>query len=347
MLFRSPSDTLIDLLAQPTIASKESVIRRFNHEHGGATLVRPLVGKAGDAHADGVVIAAPTDQHGIAIGIGVNPWFALLDPERMAHACVDEAIRNVVAAGADPDKVAMLTNFSWGDHRRPHPFGELVMAVRGCCEAAERHRAPILGSSNSLDDEHLAINGRLTGAPATLAITAIAHVADVERVCTPQLTQPGNVLVHVGHVANEFGGSHFAMVHSIPLASSGVVPAPDHHAPVRYRRIHEAIADGTVRACHDISEGGLAVAIAEMCIAGRFGASIEQFPHPDPTVALFAESTGRFVCEVSPTALSSFLELMGGDATVLGYVTATRVLTMPGVSLRVDELVTAFRGGHR
>ena len=99
-----PVPTLLALLAHPNIASKAEIVRRYDHEILGATVVRPLLGVDGRGHADGVVLARPQDTHGIAIGIGVNPWFGLHDPERMAHAVVDEAMRNVVAVGADPDR---------------------------------------------------------------------------------------------------------------------------------------------------------------------------------------------------------------------------------------------------
>ena len=125
-----------------TSPRRQSVIRRYDHEILGSTVVRPLVGRRCDGHADGVVLADPADTHGFAIGIGVNPWFGELDPYRMAHAVVDEAIRNVVAVGADPDKVALLDNFSWGDPRRPSTLGDLVEAVRGCCEASVAHARP-------------------------------------------------------------------------------------------------------------------------------------------------------------------------------------------------------------
>ena len=107
------------MLAHRNIASKAATIHRYDHEIGGGTVVRPLVGACGDGPGDGVVLADPRDTHGIAVGIGVNPWYGLHDPEAMAHAVVDEAIRNVVAVGADPDRVALLDNFSWGDPRRP------------------------------------------------------------------------------------------------------------------------------------------------------------------------------------------------------------------------------------
>ena len=118
-----PVATLLALLAHRNIASKAATIHRYDHEIGGGTAVRPLVGVEGDAPGDGVVLADPRDTHGIAVGIGVNPWYGLHDPEAMAHAVVDEAIRNVVAVGADPDRVALLDNFSWGDPRRPSTLG--------------------------------------------------------------------------------------------------------------------------------------------------------------------------------------------------------------------------------
>ncbi|MEY2755997.1 MAG: phosphoribosylformylglycinamidine synthase subunit PurS/phosphoribosylformylglycinamidine synthase, partial [Actinomycetota bacterium] len=154
-----PTATLLALLAHPNIASKEHVVRRYDHEILGATLLRPIVGVASDAPADGTVLARPTEQHGIALGIGVNPWFGLHDPERMAHAVVDEAMRNVVAAGADPSMVCLLDNFSWGDPRRPTTMGELVMAVQGCCDAADAYRAPFVSGKDSLNNEYLGSDG--------------------------------------------------------------------------------------------------------------------------------------------------------------------------------------------
>ena len=136
LLAQSPTSLLLALLSHPNIASKASIIHCYDHEIRGATIVRPLGGEFGDGHGDGVVLAEPTDDFGIAIGIGVNPWFGMLDAERMAFAVVDEAMRNVVSVGADPDRVALLDNFSWGDPLRPDTLGELVAAVDGCCAAA-------------------------------------------------------------------------------------------------------------------------------------------------------------------------------------------------------------------
>jgi phosphoribosylformylglycinamidine synthase subunit PurSL len=340
--------TLLALLRHPNIASKARVIRRYDHEIRGTSVVRPLVGVAGDAPADGVVLADPADTHGLAIGIGVNPWFGELDPERMAHAVVDEAIRNVVAVGADPDAVALLDNFSWGDPRRPTTLGELVAAVRGCCDASVAHGAPFVSGKDSLNNEYLGADGARHAVPPTLVITAVAHVPDANAVITPDLKQAGNVVVQIGRTACEFGGSHFSKVHSDADAhpTPMPVPAPNPDAPARYRRLHRALRSGRIMSCHDLSEGGLAVALAEMSIGGGLGIHVRTLPAPDPFSALFAESTGRFVCELATDDIAWLEGELGEPVTALGTVTTEPVLSIAaaGVSLSVEQLRAAFGG---
>ncbi len=336
-----PAAALLALLAHRNIASKAAVIQRYDHEIGGGTAVRPLVGRLGDAPGDGVVIADPRDPHGVAIGIGVNPWYGLHDPEAMAHAVVDEAIRNVVAVGADPDRVALLDNFSWGDPRRPSTLGELVAAVRGCHDAAVNYRAPFVSGKDSLNNEYTGADGQRHAVPPTLVITAVAHVPDAGRCLTAELVHPGNVVFVVGDTRAEFAGSHLDLVLD-PPAAVGAAPQPDPAAPERYRCLHAAIREGLVQSCHDVSEGGLAVALAELCIAGRLGIDVDHLPHEDPVAALFSESIGRLVVEVRPRDVEDFL-VVAGPAVRLGVVTAAPVLNLPGVRpLDVDELANAF-----
>ncbi|MEO8162257.1 MAG: AIR synthase-related protein, partial [Ilumatobacteraceae bacterium] len=217
-----PLEHLLRLVAHPNISSKESVIHRYDHEIRGTTIVRPLVGAESDGHGDGVVLAEPTDQHGIAIGIGVNPWFGLVDPQRMAAAVVDEAIRNVVAVGADPTKVALLDNFSWGDPTRSTTLGELVAAVDGCVQAARAFNAPFVSGKDSLNNEFHGSDGERHAVPPTLVITAIAHVPDVALTVTSDLKLADNVLMLIGATKNEFGGSHLSMIYD--ALGTGAVP---------------------------------------------------------------------------------------------------------------------------
>lgn len=340
-----PADAVLRLLGHLNIASKASTIHRYDHEILGATAVRPLVGRLSDAPADGVVLADPTAASGFAIGIGVNPWYGQHDPERMAHAVIDEAIRNVVAVGADPDQVALLDNFSWGDPRRESTLGDLVAAVDGCCAAARAHGAPFVSGKDSLNNEYTGSDGHRHSVPPTLVITAVAHVPDADRCVTPVLREPGDAVVLLGTTRREFAGSHLDLVLGAP-GDAGVVPAPDPAAPARYRNLHRAITEGMVRACHDVSEGGLAVALSEMCIAGRLGIDVERLPSDDLVTALFAESSGRLVVEVAPDDLDAFTDLLGEAVQILGTVTAREVLTIPGVApLPVEALVDAFGAG--
>ena len=342
---KDPADTLLRLLRHPNIASKAATIHRYDHEILGSTVVRPLIGAASDGPADGVVLAEPMSTHGIAIGIGVNPWHGLHDPEAMAFGAVDEAMRNVVAVGADPDKVALLDNFSWGDPRRETTMGELVAAVDGCCAAAFTFDAPFVSGKDSLNNEYIGSDGERHAVPPTLVITAVAHVPDADRCVTPDLREPGNVLMLIGTTASEFAGSHFDMVHGSP-PHVGVAPAPDPDAPTHYRHLHAAIQAGLIESCHDLSEGGLAVALAEMCISGRLGARIDELPHDELATALFSESTGRLIVEVQERSVPAFMRIMDDDVLRLGVVTDDGLLSMPRVEpIRVGDLADAFNAG--
>jgi phosphoribosylformylglycinamidine synthase len=261
----------------------------------------------------------------------------------MAHAAVDEAIRNVVAVGADPDRVALLDNFSWGDPRRATTLGELVAAVDGCHDAAVAHRAPFVSGKDSLNNEYTGADGRRHAVPPTLVVTAVAHVPDVGRCVTPELAEPGNVLLLLGDTRPEFAGSHLDLLAGAP-SGAGAAPQPDSDGPARYRGLHAAMRAGLVHSCHDVSEGGLAVALAELCIAGRLGIAVDSLPHPDPATALFAESTGRLVVEVRVEDVERVDEL-AGPVHRLGIVTDDQVLALPGIDpIPVDDLVASFTG---
>jgi phosphoribosylformylglycinamidine synthase len=344
-----PATVLLDLLAHPNLRSRADVVHRYDHEIGGATIVRPLIGSERDAPADGIALVDPEERHGIAVGIGINPLHGLHDPEWMAWAATDEAIRNVVAVGADPERVALLDNFSFGDPRRPSTMGDLVAAVDGCTAAAQAFAAPFVSGKDSLNNEYTGPDGERRAVPPTLVITAVAHV-DVDHLVTPEPGGPGEVIVLVGHTRDEFAGSHLDLVRptAVPADGPGSAPSPDPGAPERYRRLHAAIRAGLVTGCHDLAEGGLAVAVAEMCIAGRLGARLDTVAHPDPTTGLFAESTGRLLVTVRPDGLPEFLDLLGEDATVLGETTTDSTLRLPTAEpIPLAELVRAHTGVTR
>jgi phosphoribosylformylglycinamidine synthase subunit PurSL len=342
--------TLLGLLSHLNLCSRLPVIRRYDHEVRGATAIRPyhhLPGRPPETSGpnDGAIISEPTAAHGFAIGLGLNPWYGMHDPEAMGWAVVDEAIRNVVALGADPDRIALLDNFSWADPNDPTVLGALTASVQGCCAAATAFQAPFVSGKDSLNNTHIDADGVQRGVPPTLVITAVGHVADVTRTVQAALRTPGNLLLLTGYTRAEWAGSHLQLLQPQLWSSRGnglaVAPQPDLTAPVRYRRLHEAIEAGLIAACHDLSEGGLAPAVAEMMISGGLGANLTHLDG-DLVTALFSESMGRHLLEVAPDNLRAVTQLLGDEVVVIGEVTETAELQiLDSVRIELDDLRAA------
>jgi phosphoribosylformylglycinamidine synthase len=248
---------------------------------------------------------------GLAVGCGINPHYGDLDPYWMAAAAIDEAVRNVVAVGADPSRIALLDNFCWGNTDRPEVLGSLVRAAEACRDVALAYMMPFISGKDSLKNEY-ASHGRHIVIPPTLLISALGRVPDVRRCVTMDLKEPGNHLFLVGVTKKEMGGSHYNLACGF---ADGDVPHVDLDlAPRLFRALHTAMQRGLIRACHDLSEGGLATALAEMAFAGGIGADATELrggTQPDE-VALFSESTTRFVIETTPANAAAVRELFAG-----------------------------------
>ncbi len=303
---------LLDVLRHWDVASKEWIIRQYDHEVQGRTVLKPLVGARDDGPGDAAVVLPVRGRTtGLAVGCGINPRYGELDPYAMAGCAIDEAIRNCVAVGADPDRIALLDNFCWGSPERPETLGSLVLAAQGCHDLALSYRAPFISGKDSLYNEYTH-DGRSLAIPPTLLISAIGRVPDVRQCVTMDLKEPGNVLLIVGMTRNALGGSAWLDTRN---ARGGQVPQVD---PVigreLFRAVHSLIRRGLIRSCHDLSEGGLAVALAEMALAGGLGAevSLRDVPCDDQAaldaVLLFSESPSRFVLEVRKVDLDAAME---------------------------------------
>jgi phosphoribosylformylglycinamidine synthase subunit PurSL len=349
---------LLQMLAHPDVASKEAVIRRYDHEVQAATVVKPLVGTANDGPSDAAVLRPLETQgwKGIALGCGICPHYGQVDPYNMAWAAIDEAVRNVVCVGADPDRVALLDNFCWGNPALPDRLGGLVRASQGCYDAALAYGTPFISGKDSLNNEYVDALGRKRTIPPTLLISSLGIVPDVRAAATMDLKSAGNLIYVVGETRAELGASLYHRLHG---ALGNGVPAPVPAAIETMRALHQAMQQGLVRACHDCSEGGLAVAAAEMCIAGRLGMQLDlpTLPRADEVetdpVALFAESSSRFLVEVAPGDARAFEKAMADHVRVrLGRVTEEgflRVRSLRGkavVECSVDELRRAWQSAE-
>jgi phosphoribosylformylglycinamidine synthase len=387
--FAQPADLkteLLALLAHPNIRSKEPIIRRYDHEVQGATAVKPLVGARASGHSDAAVLVPthlsipsptaggegaehlpPTGERvegwggdtpvrGVALSAGICPSFGEIDPYVMAWAALDEAMRNLVAVGADPDQVAVLDNFCWGNPNLPDRLGGLVRCAQGCYDAALAYGVPFISGKDSLNNEYTDAHSLRHAIPGTLLISALGIVPDARQTVTSDLKQPGDLLYIVGATAEELGGSHYALLHG---DAAGVPPQPVPTALARLRVLHQAIRAGLVRACHDCSDGGVGVALAEMCIGGALGAAIDLRTLPGlaadarDDIALFAESLGRFVAEVRPEDAAQFEALLGDTPHArIGSVTIATVLRVLGhnsqvvIDVELDELERSWSGPH-
>ncbi|MGO9598073.1 MAG: AIR synthase-related protein, partial [Isosphaeraceae bacterium] len=319
---------LVGVLSHWDVCSKEWIVRQYDHEVQGRTVVKPLVGQHCDGPGDAAVILPVRGSHrGLAIACGINPRYGRLDPYAMAACAIDEAIRNCVAVGAHPRHIALLDNFCWGNTDRPETLGSLVLAAQACCDLALRYKTPFISGKDSLNNE-FAHEGRSLAIPPTLLISAIGQVPDVRSCVTMDFKEPGNLIVLVGMTRWELGGSLWA--HTQGLEGGRV---PDVHPELGqqiFRAVYLAISHGLVRSCHDLSEGGLAVALAEMAFAGGLGASVSlrDVPFDDTDVSprgvlpegtaalhcllLFSESPSRFLLEVPPQHHAALSDLLGG-----------------------------------
>jgi phosphoribosylformylglycinamidine synthase II len=309
------TDELMQILSSYNVASKEWVIRQYDHEVQGGSVVKPLTGVCNDGPSDGAVIQPKLNSNkGIAISCGMNPVYGDIDPYWMALAGIDEAIRNVVCVGGRFDRIAILDNYCWGDCTRPETLGPLVRASQACYDGAMAFGTPFISGKDSLNNVFACEDGRRISIPSTLLISAISIVDDIDKCVTMDAKKASNLLFIVGRTDNELGGSHYYKIKGELGAS---VPKLDLRvAPKIAGKVAEAIAGGLVASCHDCSEGGLAVALAEMAFAGGLGIEADLRGLPKSTdcrrndAQLFSESNSRYIVEVEPDKYNAFAKLM-------------------------------------
>ncbi len=333
------------LLASPNISSREEVIRTYDHEVKGLTVVKPLHGwNAGPS--DAAVLKPVEDSwRGLAISCGLKPRYGLIDPYWMAASSIDEAVRNNLAVGGR--RIALLDNFTWGNPEKEDRLGGLVYACRACYDVAKAYGMPFISGKDSLYNE-----SPLGPVTPTLLITALGIVPDIRRVVTLDLKRVGDPLYIIGVTKPELGGSEYYRLMGFLGAS---VPRLKPSETIKaYRRLLEAMDRGLVRACHDLSEGGLAVAAAEMAFTGWLGLEIDLDAVPAegvmrPDQLLFSESNGRLLVEVVEGRESEFEELMADspNARIGRVVEEENLIILSGgetlVNLSLKELIEAWK----
>ncbi len=333
-------ERLLALLAHPNIASKRWIVRQYDHEVQGITVIKPLVGPGGIGPGDAAVIQPVAgSKQGLAIACGLatpvgDPALGG-DPYLMALAAVDECVRNLVCVGADPDRIAILDNFCWPSCDNPRNMASLVRAAIGCYDAAKTYRTPFVSGKDSLSNQFRykdPTTGKevLIEIPPTLLISGIGIVPDVSKCVTMDAKRAGNMLYVLGHdKADHLAGGRCS----------------DWKGTAR--ALADLIERGVIQSAHDVSEGGWLVAIAEMLIAAgdaqpSLGASLASCDlladdRADWAASMFAERPGRYVVEVAPEHARDIESLSEIWWHLLGFIDDSGCIELPADSNRASK----------
>jgi len=329
------AQALRDVLADYGVCSKEWIVRQYDHEVQAASAGKPLCGIREDGPADAAVLAPKLDSsRGVVLSNGLNPRYSKIDPASMSECALDEAMRNSVAAGGDPDYTVVLDNYCWGNTRDPQCLGELVRATEALCDLATHYRTPFVSGKDSLHNEFRATledGGEKTiRIPGCILVTAMSVIPDVRRTMTSDLKRAGSKLVLVGVTKDELGGSVYYKTKG-ELGKNAPRVHKDAARDVLHG-VHRAIQAGCVLAAHDLSEGGFMAAAAEMAIGGKLGcdvdvAAMQTEGELSATRRLFSESQSRLLLEIPPDRLQDLeANLHGVPFAVVGDVTADATL---------------------
>jgi len=311
---------LLELLRDPNIASKENLVRQYDEEVKAQSVVKPFVGAREDGPSDGAVLRPRYDSwRGLTVTHGICPRYGDVDTYDMAMCAVDEAVRAHVACGGDPAQMCALDNVCWPDPVSSpsapdgaYKLAQLVRAMEGLREACLAFRLPLISGKDSMKNDAM-LGGRKVSVRPTLLVTLMGIVRDVRMAVTTDSKRPGDLVYLLGETRAELGGS------SLERALHGSYPRCPTAAPVQamrlYQALHRAVLAGEIASAHDVSDGGIAVALFESAWGGRLGMEVSLEARRDgltPVELLFSETPSRFVVTVHPDAREGFERTMRG-----------------------------------
>ncbi len=344
--FPEPEDlgrALKEMLGRLNICSKESVVRQYDHEVQGGSAIKPLVGAANDGPSDAAVIRPILDTfEGVVVANGICPRYSDIDTYHMAACAIDEAVRNAVAVGGSLDRLAGIDNFCWCDpvesDKNPdglYKLAQLVRANRALYDYTTAYGVPCISGKDSMKNDYI-IGGTKISIPPTLLFSTMGKIADVRKAVTMDAKRPGDLVYVLGETCEELGGSEWFALHG--FIGNTVPKVNAQRAKKLYRALSRAIDSRLVASCHDCSDGGLGIALAEVAFAGGFGMDIALSDVPREGITrddylLFSESQSRFVVTISPQAKEAFEEIMAGHTCAcIGTVTSEGIFRIAGMS---------------
>jgi len=342
---KEPSDyalTLRRVLRRWNVCSKEYVVRQYDHEVQGGSVVKPLTGRLDNGPSDaGVVRPDLGSRKGVVVSHGICPKYSEFDTYNMVACAIDEAIRNNIATGGSLSKMALLDNFCWSDpvasernQEGPYKLAQLVRANIALYDYTTLFGTPCISGKDSMKNDYI-FNDIKISVPQTVLISAISVIDDISRVVTMDFKKDGDLIIAVGKTYNEMGGSEYLALTGLHGNLSPRVRGRT--AKTTYTRLERAIKEGIIRSCHDVSDGGIACALAESSFAGGLGVDVELSKVPSIGVLrddflLFSESQSRFIVSVKEGDYSSFERVMKGvPFGVIGRVRGDDAFSIKGL----------------
>jgi len=329
---------LKSVLGALNVCSKEVFVRMYDHEVLAQSVLKQFQGISHDGPGDAAVLRpVPGSHRGLALACGICPKYSDLDTYWMMACALDEAVRNLVCVGVDFSTIACLDNFCWPDpvqsEKTPDGDFKLAQLVRACealYDICLHYRIPLISGKDSMKNDYKIGNTKIS-IPPTVLVSSVGLVADVNKVVSMDVKQPGDAVYVLGETQHELGGSEYLALHG--QMGANVPKVYPRRNRVLYERILRAMQQGLVASCHDCSDGGLAVALAESAFAGGCGMDLDITPMgiESNVAALFSESQGRFVVttpRVHAAALETILE--GCAFTCLGEVVPEQTFRVTG-----------------
>lgn len=335
---------LLLLLSDINVCSREKIVRRYDHEVQGGSILKQYDGVNFEGPTDAAVIQ-PREIEGklaVAFSNALNFRASAFGCYKMTENTIDETIRSLIAVGADPSRIGILDNYCMGDPNRTEVMWDLVESARACYDVAKTFKVPFISGKDSFNNEYLTSEGKRVAIPASLLISAMAVVPNIDVVPGTSLKQDGNSLYLLGKSDFQFAASVFAEKFGIPKGHKTQMTSFSEINADTYQKLYSAIQDGMILTCHDISDGGLLVAISEMCIGGNLGAKIStenlvSSLSTSELQMLFGETTGCFIIEVESKNEKALSQLFSSERFVkIGFVTDNKTLQ---INTQKDKLL--------
>lgn len=355
----SYNDDLARLLADASIASKEPLVRQYDHEVQAQSVIKPFIGEESDGPSDGAVLRPVADSNrGLTVTHGICQRYSDLDTYQMAACAVDEAFRAHIALGGNPEKASALDNFCWPDpvESAATPDGkykaaQLVRCCKGLQDTCLAYGLPLISGKDSMKND-ANLGGKKVSVRPTLLVSLMGITDDVRRSQTTDFKKPGDKVYLVGATRGEMGATSFEKIQN---AAYCVVPSVDTQTALPlYKRMAAAIQNRTVASCHDLADGGLAVAVAESALAGRIGCSlnldtVKEARDFETARLLFCETPSRFLVTVEAQKTAEFEKTMQDSVfACLGETTATDSVEMRRggktvLNMKLSEIEEAWK----